>query len=169
MAHILGILAVATFLICFQFKTRKNIIIMNLISRMLYILQYILLGAFDGAALDFSGFLLSFFARYKEKETVKKYFTVILITVNLVLLVIGLAMYENVFSLFALLGITTEITALWLTKEKNIRILSLVAAPCWLIYNLANGAYSSVVGNVLVIVSILIAMFRLDFKKKSGE
>ena len=169
MAHVLGILAVVTFLLCFQFKTRKNIIIMNLVSRMLYILQYILLGAFEGAALDFAGFLLSFFARYKEKEAFKKYFAFILITVNVILLAIGLAMYENVFSLFALVGITTEITALWLTKEKNIRILSLVAAPAWLVYNLANGAYSSVLGNVLVIVSIVIAMLRLDFKNGKGD
>ena len=32
MAHILGVLAVATFLLSFQFKTRRNIIIVNLTS-----------------------------------------------------------------------------------------------------------------------------------------
>ena len=169
MAHILGVLAVATFLLSFQFKTRRNIIVVNLISRALYILQYILLGAFEGAVLDFMGFLLSFFARHKEKDFVKKHFKIIIIGVNILLLAIGLAMYENVFSLFAIGGIICEITALWLTKEKNIRILSLFAAPCWLIYNLMNGAYSSVLGNVLVIVSIVVAMIRLDFNKKERQ
>ena len=48
-------------------------------------------------------------------------------------------------------------------KRKNIRILSLFSAPFWLIYNFANSAYSSVVGNVFVMVSIAIAMIRLDF------
>lgn len=163
MAHILGILAVAAFLLCFQFKKRKNIIIMNLVSRILYILQYILLGAFEGAVLDFTGFLLSFFAKYKEKEFFKKYFKVIIVVVNILLLAIGLYMYENVFSLFAVAGIIFEVTALWLTKEKNIRILSLVAAPCWLLYNLANSAYGSAFGNVLAIISITIAMIRLDY------
>ncbi len=169
MAHILGVLAVATFLLCFQFKTRKNIIVMNLISRTLYILQYILLGAFEGAVLDFSGFLLSFFARYKENEIMKKYFKLIIAVVNILLLIIGLYMYENIFSLFAVGGIICEITALWLTKEKNIRILSLFAAPCWLVYNLKNGAYGSVVGNVLVIISIIIAMLRLDFNNNNYQ
>ena len=83
---------------------------------------------------------------------------------NFLLLVIGLAMYENVFSLFAVGGIICEVTALWLTKEKNIRILSLVAAPCWLAYNLANFAYSSAFGNVLAMVSIIITMIRLDLR-----
>lgn len=167
MAHILGVLAVVTFLLSFQFKTRRNIIVVNLISRALYILQYIFLGAFEGAVLDFMGFMLSFFAKYKEKDFVKRHFKIIIAVVNILLLSIGLAMYENVFSLFAIGGIICEITALWLTKEKNIRILSLFAAPCWLVYNLANSAYSSVVGNVLVMVSIVVAMIRLDFDKKS--
>ena len=64
MAHILGVLAVIAFLLSFQFKTRRNIIAVNLTSRLLYILQYIFLGAFEGAVLDFIGRLLSFFAGY---------------------------------------------------------------------------------------------------------
>ncbi len=165
MGHILGVLAVVTFLASFQFKTRRNIILVNLTSRMLYILQYILLGAFEGAVLDFMGFLFSFFAGQKEKAFVAKYFGVIIIGINLLLVAVGLALYENIFSIFAILGIVFEITAMWLTKEKNIRILSLFAAPFWLIYNLANGAYGSVAGNVFVMVSIVIAMVRLDWKK----
>lgn len=164
-AHISGVLAVATFLLSFQMKTRKNIIVVNLISRMLYILQYIFLGAFEGAVLDFTGFLLSFFARYKEKEFVMKHIKLIMIAVNILLLAIGLIMYENIFSLFAIGGIICEIMALWLTKEKNIRILSLISAPFWLVYNTMNKAYGSSVGNVLVMLSIIIAMSRLDFKK----
>ena len=166
MAHILGVLAVATFLLSYQFKTRRNIIAVNLISRALYILQYIFLGAFEGAVLDFMGLVLSFFARYKEKEFIKRHFKAIIFAVNIILVAIGMIMYENLFSLFAVAGIIFEITALWLTKEKNIRILSLFAAPCWFVYNFANRAYGSVVGNVLIIFSIVIAMLRLDIKSK---
>ena len=68
MAHIFGVLAVLTFLLSFQFKTRRNIIIVNLTSRLFYILQYIFLGAFEGVVLDFMGFVLSILAGYKEKE-----------------------------------------------------------------------------------------------------
>ena len=165
MAHILGILAVATFLWCFQLKSRKNIILVNLISRMLYILQYVLLGAFEGATLDFMGFATSFFAQHKDKPFIKKYFKVIVVGVNILLIIVGLALYENIYSLFAILGIVFEVTALWLTKEKNIRLLSLAAAPMWLVYNLANGAYFSNFGNVFVMISIGIAMYRLDRKE----
>ncbi len=169
MAHIFGVLAVITFLLSFQFKTRRNIIAVNLTSRILYILQYILLGAFEGAVLDFSGFVLSFFSRYKEKECVLKHSKPIIAGVIILLTAIGLCFYENIFSLFAIGGIVFEIVALWLTKEKNIRILSLFSAPCWLVYNLASSAYSSAAGSIFAIISILIAMARLDFKPMKKE
>ncbi len=165
MAHILGVLAVATFLLSFQLKERRNIIVVNLTSRLLYILQYIVLGAFEGAVLDFMGLISSLIAKYKKKPFIAKHFKGIVVVVNIFLLAAGMALYENIFSVFAIFGIMLEVTALWLTKEKNIRILSLIAAPFWLAYNLANTAYGSAVGNVLVMLSIGTAMYRLDFKK----
>lgn len=169
MAHILGVLAVLAFLLSFQLKKRQNIILVNIASRIFYILQYIFLGALEGAVLDFSGFVFSFLARYKEKPFVTKHLKIIIIAVNVLLIAVGLSLYENVFSLFAIGGIVLEIMALWLTKEKNIRLLSLACLPFWLTYNIANGAYSSAVGNVLGMVSIALAMLRLDFKKTDNE
>ena len=169
LAHILGFFAVASFLWCFQLKTRRNIILVNITSRLLYILQYLLLGAFEGAVLDFMGLLLSFFAQKKESKFITDHFRVIMSVILLCLVLMGVYLYKDLFSIFAILGVSFEVLALWLTKEKNIRLLSLAAAPCWLMYNFASGAYSSVVGNVLVIVSIGIAMVRLDFKKPNKE
>ena len=51
-AFVVGIAAVIIYLLGYQQKTRKKIIIFNATSRALYILQYILLGAFEGAAID---------------------------------------------------------------------------------------------------------------------
>ena len=169
MAHILGVLAVIAFLLSFQFKTRRNIIAVNLTSRLLYILQYIFLGAFEGAVLDFMGLLLSFFAGYKEKAFISKHINIIIPVIIVLLITTGLALYENIFSLFAIFGIVFEVIALWLTKEKNIRILSMFAAPFWLAYNLANSAYGSAAGNILVMISIAIAMVRLDFNPRKKE
>lgn len=164
-AQILGIMAVIAFLLSFQFKTRRSIILVNLTSRIFYILQYIFLGAFEGAILDFIGLVSSFIARNKEKEYIANYYKGFIISINIILLIAGILVYENIFSLFAMIGIFFEIMALFFTKEKNIRILSLISAPFWLVYNFANAAYGSAVGCVLVIVSIVIAMFRLDLKK----
>jgi len=168
-AQIFGILAVVAFLLSFQFKKRKNIIAVNILSRILYILQYILLGAFEGAALDFMGAVSSMVAKYKETEFVRKHWIAILVLMNVLLTLIGLLLYENIFSLFAIGGIILETTALWITSEINIRRLSIVAAPFWLIYNMANSAYGSAAGNVFAIISIMIAILRYDIKKEGNN
>ena len=165
MAHILGVLAVITGLLSFQLKTRKNIITANLTSRILYILQYVFLGAFEGAALDLCGLVFSLVAKYKDTPFVSKYLKLIVLFTNLIIFAVGFALYENVFSIFAILGVFIEVMALWHTKEKNIRFLTLFACPPWLVYNLTNSAYGSVIGNILLMVSIAVAMLKLDFKK----
>lgn len=169
MATILGILACVLFLLSFQLKTRKNIILVNLLSRVLFILQYIFLGAFAGAAFDFIGFISSVIARHKENKFVSKHLVAIIVIINAVLVATGILLYKNIFSLFGLAGIILEVVALWLTKERDIRIVSFLSAPFWLTYNIASRAYASAPGNILAMVSIGIAMARLDFPKKNAK
>ena len=169
MATILGSCACVLFLLSFQLKTRKNIILANLLSRVLFIMQYILLGAFAGAAFDFIGFISSIIARRKEKIPTAL-LVVIIAIINVALVITGILLYKNIFSIFGLVGIILEVVALWMTKERDIRIVSFLSAPFWLTYNLGSYAYASAPGNVLAMVSIGIAMVRLDIpKKKKGE
>ena len=67
-----GILAVATFLLSYQQKKRRNIILLNSLSRVLYILQYLLLGAYAGAVLDVLGTLSSLRAAKQGSGFIKK-------------------------------------------------------------------------------------------------
>ncbi len=164
-AQILGVMAVVAYLLSFQMKKRKNIILVNATSRLLYVLQYVLLGAFEGAVLDLLGMISSVIAKQKESKFIKKNVYYFIILLNLSMVAAGVVLYENIFSIFAILGIILETTALWITKEKDIRILSLVAAPFWLTYNIANMAYGSAFGNALAIISIIIALLRYDIKK----
>ena len=46
-AQIIGVAAVALYLLCFQLKKRTHIILANSITNCLYVLQYILLGLFQ--------------------------------------------------------------------------------------------------------------------------
>ena len=52
-AQIVEILAVATYVFSYQLKRRKNIILVNATSSILYVLQYIMLGAFEGGDADY--------------------------------------------------------------------------------------------------------------------
>ena len=162
-AQIIGLLAVATFLLSYQQKRRPQIILFNLISRFLYILQYLLLGAFTGAVFDILAAIASVFAGKKQVGFIKKHIKLIIVTTNVCVLAAGIiiaVLNKSILDLFALMGVLLEINALWLTKEKAIRIVSLCSAPFWFTYNFLSCAYGSAIGNILTIISIAIALFR---------
>ena len=168
-AQIVGILAVVTFLLSYQLKKRKNIILVNATSSVLYVLQYIMLGAFEGAVLDVLSTLSTVAAHNKDKKPIKNHTKLALICMNALIFIAGMSLYENIFSLFPIAGAILQTSALWITKEKSIRLVSFFGAPCWLVYNLTSHAYGSALGSVLCMISIGIAIYRYDICKKKVE
>lgn len=168
-AQIIGLFAVATFLLSYQQKKRKNIIIWNVTSRVLYIIQYILLGAFEGAVLDILGTISSVAAQKKEHKIIKKHMKLFIITINLIIFAVGLSLYENIFSLFPIVGVILHTSAFWITEEKIIRKISFLGSPFWLVYNLASLAYGSAIGDILTMISIGTAIYRYDIRRNSSQ
>ena len=166
LANILGIFAVILFVFSYQLKSRRNIILFNAASRVLYIAQYILLGAFEGALLDTVAFFVSLLCQRRDKGFIKRHCLFVLILTNAVIFALGMLTYKNVFSLLPIFGVIFETMAFWLRKERNIRIVSLLGAPFWLAYNLLSSAYGSCFGNVITLVSIAVAIVRYDILKK---
>lgn len=161
-AQIVGILAVATYLLSYQLKKRKHIIAVNATSSFLYVLQYILLGALEGAAIDVLSAVGAVTANNKDKKFIAKHIKIIIILLNLLFLTAGLSLYKNVFSLFPIVGAILQMSAFWITSEKRIRQVSFLGTPFWLAYNIACQAYGSAIGSVLCMVSIGSAIYRYD-------
>lgn len=166
-ANIVGVAAVVIFVLSYQQKTRKGIVICNVVSRCLYVAQYLLLFAFEGAVLDILGIGASIVAQKKDTPFIKKHLRSVIVIVHLIIIAAGLMLYKNVFSLFPVIGVLLHTGAFWLTKEKNIRIVSFLGSPFWLAYNLYSHAYGSAVGDIMTIISITIAMIRYDRRKRS--
>lgn len=164
LAFIVGIAAVAFYFLSYLQRKRASIILLNVTSRILYIIQYILLSAFEGAVLDVAGIISSFLAQQKDKPFVKKHMRIFVIAVNLLIVAMGLTLYKNVFSLLPIIGVLLHTGAFWIDNEKQIRRISFLGSPFWLVYNLVSGAYGSCIGDILSMVSLGIAMFRYDFK-----
>lgn len=170
-AFVIGIIAVAIYFLGYLQKTRKRIIIFNATSRVLYIIQYLLLSAFEGAVLDIAGIISTVLARKKDKPIIKKHLKLFVTGVNLLIILLGLTTYRNIYSLLPIAGVLLHTSAFWMTDEKRIRQVSLLGCPFWIIYNWISGAYGSVVGDALSVLSLLIAMFRYDIllPKKQEE
>jgi len=165
-ALIVGIAGVVLYILSYQFKNRKTIIATYSLANVMYILQYLLLGAYTGMAMDSLGFVSSLLARKKHTPFIKKYHKIIIILLDAMMITSGLLLYQNPFSLFAIVAIIIETTALWLDREKIMRRVAICAVPFWLVYNVAFGAVGSAIGGAINLVSLSVAIFRYDILKK---
>lgn len=168
--QIIGILAVITFLLSYQQKKRRNIIFCNVLSRGLYILQYLLLGAISGAVLDILGAVSSVIAEKKEHPFIKKHIKIVFLSINAVIITAGITIClinKNLLDLLPIAGVLLHTGAFWITNEKIIRRISLLGSPFWLVYNVASRAYGSAIGDALTIGSIVIAMIK--FKERNNK
>ena len=170
--QIVGLAAVGLFLLSYLQKTRRNIIILNVTSRLLYILQYLLLGAISGAALDIIGALSSIAAGQKHTSFIKKHRTAVIITINLLIVSVGAAIAlinKSPLDLLPVVGVLLHTGAFWITSEKIIRRISFAGSPFWFVYNFLSRAYFSSVGDLLTMCSIVIAMVRHRNVPVDGE
>ena len=150
--QIVGILAVTAFMLSYIQKKRITIIIVNATASALYVLQYILLGAFAGAVHDVLGGIIAVVAGKKHAGFVKKHLNLLILILNGAVVSIGITIAvinRSLLDLLPIFGVIFQNDAFFLNKENHIRIVSLIGGPFWLIYNLASHAYGAAVGSVL--------------------
>ncbi len=168
-ANGVGLIAVVLFVASYQIKKRNGIIACNAISRALYILQYILLGAFSGAVLDVIGLISSVLAARKDSPLMRKLRIPLLILINASMLVATVLLYESFWDLLPFVGVLLHTTAFWLTNERKIRLLSILGSPFWFAYNAHSLAFGSAAGDIFTIISIGIAILRYDILGKKKD
>jgi hypothetical protein len=81
------------------------------------------------------------------------------------MIVTGIFTWENAWSILPVIGSILSTVALWMKDGKHIRMISLLVGPCWLVYNLINGAYTGAFNEILAMTSIVIGLIRCDYKK----
>lgn len=167
-SQVIGLTAVGLYLLSFQFKKRRQIVWCTCLSNALYVLQYLLLGAFSGAVMDFLSTVSSFFAGKKNASWFIRHMKLIAI-VNFGMIaaagVVLAVIQGDAVELIPVAGALLQTGGLWFDDEQTIRKFGLASAPFWLVYNLISQAYGAALGSVLAICSSIIAMVRYRNKK----
>lgn len=169
-SQIIGFAAVGLYLLSYQLKKRRAIVWATCISNALYVTQYILLGAFSGAVMDFLSTVSSFFAAKKNDGRLGRYKKQIAISNFVIIAVAGFAIAfvrKDAVELLAVTGALLQTGGLWCDDEQTIRKFGLASAPFWLCYNFISQAYGAAVGSVLAMASVIISMIR--YRKKNEE
>ena len=185
-AMVAGIAAVITFLLSYQLKQRKNIITCNVVSRCLYIVQYLLLGAWVGMVMDLIGSIrnIVFTLNVKNNKSNKWwiiFFSIITLIAGVLTIIftwdksIGYASNwsnnPNVVLIIAISISIISIVAKLLTTIaygfKNphlIRMINLPSNACWVVYNVVAFSIAGVINDLMCLLSIIVAEIR--FRKQ---
>lgn len=165
-AQIIGILAILIFALSPQQKTKQNVLIFQLISSILYGLQYFILGAFSAVVINIIGAIKEFwFYLYAKKES--KIPLKILLIYIIAVIIAGMFTYTDIFSVFPTILAILMTYATWQKNLKNFRILSIISSTSWIIYNFVVCAYVNAIGNLFQLISAIIAVICLDIIKST--
>jgi hypothetical protein len=149
----------------FQQNTNKRILGFQIIGTVLWCTHFLALGAYTGAALNFLGLSrnLVFFFRPKKWASSKLWLYFFCIAY----IAAGVLTYESFTGILASAAMVLSTIALYIIHPKITRRISLASSSGWLTYNAISFSIAGVVAEILTITSIIIAMFKFDFKKNN--
>ena len=171
-ALIIGIFAMVANVSAYQFKSRPNVILCQLVGCLLFALNMFMLGALMCGILNIVGVIraLVFLKKERIKLPIK--------LVNGIFMLVYIASYVLVFTVFGkepslknllleivpLIGTGAMTIGLSMNDARSIRVCGFINSPCWLIYNTLNYSLGGILCEVFGLVSIISAYIRYDVK-----
>lgn len=158
LSQIIGLLAIICWVMSIQQKNKEKILMNQMFANTLYTIQYVLLGAYSASAMNITSAIRSLvFYNDEKKHKQSKLTGSILIAA---IIIIGIITYSSPISTIPILITIAYTYSVWQSNLKITRIIFIIAAIIWIYYNLKVGAYVSIVGNILEIISGIISIKR---------
>jgi hypothetical protein len=158
-AQVFGLLASLVLIASVQFKKKEHILILIIASSILFVVNFILLEAYSGAACCVVGALIALIVFIIEKLGHKANLPLIVVFTLSMLIVTALA-FEKPWDILPVIGEVFWLVSLLQSDENRLRWLMIGNCVAWLIYGIATTAYMSVLADVFTIASIIIALVR---------
>lgn len=147
-------------IISYQFKSRKTILILNLISLFMLAIAYYLLSAYTGMAMAAVGiirnaiFFIDEFDKNKSSK-IKSKNIIELIFLTIILLILTVYTYDGFFSLMSVFATYLYTISIWQKNTKVYKILGIPVGITGVIYNIY---ICSIMGIILESFSLISAI-----------
>ncbi|MDO4962505.1 MAG: YgjV family protein [bacterium] len=168
--YFVSVLSIALYVASVQFKSKKNILVTQFFASMCYLIVYLIKGAYSGAYIEVLEEVKDIvFIKYEKKG--KNIPLAILIVFIVLLFIVSIIFYDGILSILPLLINIILFISTYYKNPKYIRWVMLLSGLMWGIYNIYVGAYVIVIGNILEVISAIIAILKFkdvdnNFDKK---
>ena len=160
----MGFLAMAAFLISYQVKSNKGLLITQSIGNLLFGLQYVLINGVSGGLTSALIIIRNIQIMYKSKYSIlsKPFWPVLYLALDILLVSLS---WTGFVSLLPLLAFAAGTFMYWTDNAQKIRLSNLICCcPSWLIYDVLTGSIAGIINETLTITSILISILRYGWK-----
>lgn len=156
--HILGFISVGLFFYSYQRTKKSKIMIIQTVATALSCVQYLLIGAFSGFALNIVCIIRNFIFFYRDRNRSTKLTSPILLA--LCMAVVSFFSWEGIHSLLITLGLVVNTVCMGVFNAKTFRKTILISSSLILIYNIFASSYSGILSESMSLVSVIIGIIR---------
>lgn len=161
----IGFIGAAFGFIAYQNNNHKKIMLFKTASELTFALQFVLLRAYTGVAMNLIGCArnLVFADRVKKGKSTAAGIAVF----SLMMAAAGALTWVGPVSLLAILGKIASTLAYGMKRPKLVRLLTLPSSALWIVYDAICLSAAGVLTEIFTVASITIAEIR--FRKKKAE
>lgn len=158
-----GILGIIASVISFQCKEHKNIMLFRTINEMLFAVQYCMLGAYTGMAMNLVGSTRNIiFSEFVKNGKDTKLLRLLFSAAFLIFAFLTQAGLKSFLIGAAKIGSTVAYGS---KNTTFVRIMILLTSSAWLMYNFFVKSYAGCLCEMFTIVSIIAGIIRFDILK----
>ena len=155
-----GIGGILAAVIAFQCKKHKTILFWRTMNELLFAMQYLLLTAYTGMAMNLVGCVRNIiFAHNVEK---KKSNLPFMIFFCLLFIGSGIYTWQGYASIFIIVAKLITTLAYGNKNTTIVRCCVLVTSSSWLVYNIFAGSQAGVLCEIFTLTSLVFGIIRLD-------
>lgn len=156
-ANLIGFVAFIVSLIAYHRATKEKIFENMIISNILDVIHYIILGAYSGSITKVIALIRNVVIVKKEKC---KWLSsdIILILFIIIYVISGIVTFTNIWSIFCILAAIIYLMWCWNGNELQVKKAAFYCYFLWLIYNISVQSYAGITSNIVSIVSTYIAL-----------
>ncbi len=153
----------------YYLKDRKKILVFNFLSILANSVEFILLGAYSGLAMNGVAILrdIIFIADKNNDKTTVKDIGILLLLVAISIL-LSIITFDGIFSLFAM-GATMIFTySVWQKNTKVYKLLGPFVSLCWIVYKIHIKSLIGIILESVLLICTIIG-YRLEVKKERNK
>lgn len=165
--HVAGFVSVGLFFYSYQCTEKRKLMVVQTVATALSCVQYLLIGAFSGFALNVVCIIrnLTFYYRDKQKRTD----VVLPILFSLCMAGASAFSWEGTHSLLITLGLVVNTMCMGICSANDFRKTILISSSLILVYNIFAFSYSGILSESISLISVVIGIVRYSSTQKPVE